>query len=143
MWERLRKDHKPIQNPDNVTNQAAPGDTLDNDNDSAFPFIQTEHELNAENEMMEEFAKQLDMLEVIKEMTQKDQEEADANDLKNEIKEHLERFKTIVVKKNAILKETREDKLRYMHEADCSKQVESKFTRDLEAKENVIENLKK
>ena len=136
------KDHKPIQDPENEANPAAPGDTFNHDNDSAVPFVQTEHELNAENEMMEEFAKQLDLLEQIKKMTQNEQQDVDENKLKKDIEEHLERFKLIVIKKNAILKETREDKLKYKHEADCSKQVESKLTSYLEAKESVIGNLK-
>ena len=105
----IDRDHKPTQDTENEDNLAVPGDNVNHDNDSAAPFIQTEHELNAENKMMEEFAQQLDMLEQIKEMTQKEQENADGNDLRNDIKEHLDRFKTIVIKKNAILKETREE----------------------------------
>ena len=134
-------DHKPTPAPEDVTNRAVvPGV---NDNNSAAPFIQTDDELNAENEMMVEFAKQLDMLEEIKELTQKDKEDDEHDDLKKDISEHLERFKTIVIKKNAILKETREDKLKFKHEAECSKQVESNMAKDIEAKDIEIVNLKK
>ena len=67
----IDKDHKATPESEDVTNRAvAPGE---NDNNSAAPFIQTENELNAENEMTVEFAKQLDMLEEIKEMTKKRQ----------------------------------------------------------------------
>ena len=59
------------------------------------------------------------------------------------IDEKLERFKTIVIKKNELLKETREDKLRLKHEVECSKQVENMQNQYIKAKENDIDRLMK
>ena len=57
--------------PEEATDKAdRPGTSLEDDNNSAATtFTQTEDDLQAENEMMEEIAKQLDLLEAIKDIT--------------------------------------------------------------------------
>ena len=89
--------------------------------------------------MMEEFALQLDILEEIKVTTET--EPVDNN--VEGIGEKLERFNTIVIKKNELLKETREDKLRLKHEVECSKQVENMQNQYIKAKEYYIDRLMK
>ena len=80
------KTHKEKPNPEPAveTNDAdQPLANPDEDNDPALAaFVQTEDELQAENEMMVEFAKQLDILEEIKNMTQNDIVYEENNDLK-------------------------------------------------------------
>ena len=144
----IEKDHKPEPTSDDenetypaAASAAAPATTSDNDNKSANTFAQTEEQLQVESEMMEEFALQLDMLEEIKVMAQTETEPVD---IKVEgIGEKLERFKTIVIKKNELLKETREDKLRLKHEVECRKQVENMQNQYIKAKENDIDRLMK
>ena len=107
----IDKDHKPEATADDengTSAAAAPATTTEADNNSTNTFAQTEDELTAENEMMEEFAMQLDMLDEISAMTQTET----VDESTGTIQEKLERFKTIVVKKNQMLRETREDKLR-------------------------------
>ena len=137
----IEKDHKPEATADDeveTTRAAAPETATRNDDNSINPFAQTEEELQAENEMMVEFSKQLDMLDEIKEMTRTESVD-DANTLKDKI----ERFRIIVVKKNEVLKDTREDKLRLKHDVECSKQVENMLQKDLDVKDKEIDRLRK
>ena len=114
------------------------------DNDSTpAAFNQTEEELQAENEMMVEFAKQLDILEDIKNMTQNDIVYDEHNNLKNVLREKLERLKIIIEKKDSIIKETRDEKLKLKHEVECSRQVENNLSNDLKAKEKEVDGLKR
>ena len=143
--DKAHKDKTNIE-PAEETNDAdeVPGTSSENDNDSAATtFNNTEEDLQAENEMMEEFAKQLDLLESIKDMTQNDIQYNEQNDLKNAIGEKLERFKTIVEKKHKVIKEAREDNLKLKHEVECSKQVEKNLTKDLGDKDKEVDCLKK
>ena len=83
----IEKDHKPEPTDDDeeeTTTAAAPATTTENDNNSVNTFAQTEEELQAESEMMKEFALQLDMLDEIKAMTQTESvDDTDANEVED------------------------------------------------------------
>ena len=100
-------------------------------------------ELNAENDLMEELVKELEFLEELKELTQNENEPEKEDEIKKDLLEKIDRFKTITERKTKYIQDLREDQKRLKNEVECSKQVENNLTEDVKAKEKEIDTLKK
>ena len=122
---------------------SAPTSLLSTPADSPPLPDQTIEEMYNDNEWMEAVAEEVKLMTEMEQMTEEDMEEESSNNqVVNQLKEKMERFKTIANKKSSVVKSLKEVKDKLVYDIKMRKEVEIKKEEKIDEQEEIIKDVK-